>query len=43
MLASGFCSPTLTWAQAVADAMVINNAVIANFIVISPRFPGARP
>src|ERR1700685_1732615 len=36
-LASGFCSPTLTWARAATDARVKNNAVFANFIGVSPR------
>ena len=40
-LASGFCSPTLTWAQAAADARVRSNAAFANFIVISPCFSSA--
>jgi hypothetical protein len=35
--ASGFCSPTLTWAQA-PDAAVKSNAAFANFIDISPCF-----
>src|SRR5215469_3529028 len=35
-LASGFCSPTLTWAQAPTDAKVKSNPAFANFIVISP-------
>jgi hypothetical protein len=35
-LASGFCSPAFTWAQAAADARVRNNTGFANFIVISP-------
>src|SRR5271169_6712755 len=34
-LASGFCSPTLTWAQAATDARVKSNGAFANFIVIS--------
>ena len=37
-VASGFCSPTLTWAQAAADAKVRSSAAFANFIVISPCF-----
>src|SRR5215813_4833508 len=36
-VASGFCSPTLTWAQAATDARV-NNTAFANFISILPRF-----
>jgi len=36
MLASGFCSPALTWAQAATDAREKSNAAFANFIVISP-------
>ena len=35
-LASGFCSPTLTWARIAAAARVTSNAAFANFIVISP-------
>ena len=42
-LASGFCSPTLTWAQAAADARVKSNAAFANFIVISPCLLLKRP
>src|ERR1035437_2323420 len=34
-LASGFCSPTLTWAQAATDTRVKSNGAFANFIVIS--------
>jgi hypothetical protein len=34
-LASGFCSPTLTWVQAATDASVKSNAALVNFIVIS--------
>src|SRR5262249_22263154 len=37
-VASGFCWPTLTWAQAVIDPKVNNNTAFANFIVIFPRF-----
>ena len=37
-LASGFCSPALTWAHAAADARVSSNTAFANFIVISPCF-----
>jgi hypothetical protein len=33
-LASGFCSPILTWAQAATDTRVKSNAAFANFIVI---------
>src|SRR6185295_17026217 len=33
-LASGFCSPTLTWAHTAADARVTNNAVFTTFIVM---------
>jgi hypothetical protein len=41
-LASGFCSPALTWAQAAVDASVSSNAAFANFIVIvSPCFSSA--
>src|SRR5262252_686159 len=40
-LASGFCSPALTWAQAAADAKVSSNTAFANFIIISPCF--SRP
>jgi hypothetical protein len=46
MLASGFCSPILTWAQAAIDARVKSNVAFANFIVIllfSPCFSSARP
>src|ERR1700722_9593365 len=32
--ASGFCSPTLTWAQAATDAIVKSTAAFANFIDI---------
>ena len=32
-VASGFCSPTLTWAQAAA-AKVRSSAALANFIII---------
>src|ERR1700686_1580649 len=39
--ASGFCSPTLTWAQAASDARVKSNAAFADFIVISPCFSSA--
>ena len=35
-LASGFCSPTLTWAQTAADARVKSTTVFAKRIVISP-------
>ena len=42
-LASGFCSPILTWAQAATDASVKSNAAFANFIVNSPCFSSARP
>jgi hypothetical protein len=35
---SGFCSPTLTWAQAAPDATVKSNAAFVNFIKISPLF-----
>jgi len=30
-LASGFCSPTLTWARAATDAMVRSTAALAHF------------
>ena len=35
-LASGFCSPTLIWASAVADARVKSTAIFAKRIVMSP-------
>ena len=38
-LASGFCWPTLTWAQTAADARVRSNAVFAKRIVMSPYLP----
>ena len=44
-LASGFCSPALTWPQAAADARVKSNAAFANFIVIfscASRAPGPK-
>jgi hypothetical protein len=43
-LASGFCSPILTWAQAATDARVKSNAAFANFIVILLAFqaPGLQ-
>jgi hypothetical protein len=34
-LASGFCSPTLTWVQAATDTTVKSSGAFANFIVIS--------
>jgi len=34
-VASGFCSPTLTWAQAAGDTRVKSNAAFASFIVSS--------
>jgi hypothetical protein len=37
-VASGFCSPTLTCAQAAPAAPMTSNAAFANFIVISPCF-----
>src|SRR6202789_1171744 len=37
-LASGFCSPILTWAQAAAGARVKSNVAFANFIAISPCY-----
>src|SRR5580704_109819 len=35
MLASGFCSPMFTWAQAATDASVVSNAAFANLMVFS--------
>jgi hypothetical protein len=35
-VASGFCSPAFTWAQAAIDARGRSNTALANFIVISP-------
>jgi hypothetical protein len=37
-LASGFCSPPFTWAQAATDARIRSNTAFANLIVISPCF-----
>jgi hypothetical protein len=34
-LASGFCSPTLTWAQAATDTSVKSSGAFANLIVMS--------
>ena len=34
-VASGFCAPILTWAQADTDAAVKSKA-LANFIIVSP-------
>src|SRR5690348_15486946 len=36
MLASGFCSPALTWAQAPAEITEVSNAAFANLIFDPP-------
>ena len=35
-VASGFCSPTLTWAHAAGAARVRSSAAFANFIIMTP-------
>jgi hypothetical protein len=42
-LGSGFCSPILTWGQAVANPSVKNNADFAKFIFEILLFSSAKP
>src|SRR3954453_22537443 len=41
-LATGFCSPALTWAQAARGVKARSQAAFANFIVVSPYFQYRR-